>query len=378
MKLNYKIFATASALAAAAVPGTANADVPQDVLNNVIANILQNIRDQIQSRRLVVPVPGRMQFTGEEVEFSNRDPFAVQGASNPFAALAYAKAPTMAAPPSPAWIYGANLIGSGDKTYTFNGLASTTIWSATAVGAFDATKIGVFTATDAITFVLTGSNTWAHTFSGGPLVAATWFDSGTPSASGTISYINGGFSADFTASASWTHSSSDLALAAPADSSAMTYTGNAQYRFDFPYHIFFEPTGGVTYTEIYTMNFGTKTGDTTEVHAGGRVGTEMQWMGFTVQPSISGAVFRNVDCSGTGCGTGGLPPGFLFPGAPAGVAGMTDLGLGGRGSAKINVIWTPHFSTYVEAHGSGYAGTKNQIIPATQTMGAQAGARYTW
>ncbi len=381
MKLNSRIFATVSALAlaAGALPTTANAaSVPQEVLNNVIANILQSVRDQIQTRKLVVSSPGRMQFTGEEGQFNNRDPFAAQGVSNPFSALAYAKAPAMA-PPAPAWIFGINAIGSGDRTYVYTGGTSTNIWSATGVGAFDATKIGIFTATDALTFVLTGSDTWAHIFNGNLAPAAiNWFDSNTPAASGTVSYINGGFSADFTVSASWTHNSTSLlTFVAPPDTSALTYTGNAQYRFDFPYSVFFEPTGGVTYTELYTMNFGTKIGDNTEVHLGGRVGTEMKWMGFTVQPSLSGAVFRNVDCNGAACGTAGLPPGIL-PGAGAAVAGVTDLGLGGRGSGKINVIWTPHFSTYVEAHGSGYAGTKTQIIPATQTIGAQAGARYTW
>jgi hypothetical protein len=63
----------------------------------------------------------------------------------------------------------------------------------------------------------------------------------------------------------------------------MSYTWNAQYRFDFQYGIFFEPTGGVTYTDLFTANFGTHIGNSTEVHLGGRVGTEMKWMGFTVQ-----------------------------------------------------------------------------------------------
>ena len=75
----------------------------------------------------------------------------------------------------------------------------------------------------------------------------------------------------------------------------MSYTGNAQYRFEFPYTVWFEPTAGVTYTELYTANFGTKFGDTTEVHGGGRVGFETKWMGYTVQPVLSGQVFKIVD-----------------------------------------------------------------------------------
>jgi hypothetical protein len=53
--------------------------------------------------------------------------------------------------------------------------------------------------------------------------------------------------------------------------------------------------------------------------------------------------------------------------------------LGGRGSAKITVLWNDHFSSYLEGHTSGIAGTKTVVaIPALQTTGAQAGLRHTW
>ena len=86
----------------------------------------------------------------------------------------------------------------------------------------------------------------------------------------------------------------------------------------------------------------------------------LTWMGFIIQPTLSGAVFKVVDSSAAAIGV-------AVPGA-----------LGGRGSGKINVIWTPNFSSYLEVHGSGSAGTQNMVIPATQTYGAQAGLRYTW
>ena len=139
-----------------------------------------------------------------------------------------------------------------------------------------------------------------------------------------------------------------------------------EYRYDLPYSVFIEPTVGLTYTELYTANFGTKTGDSTEVHGGARIGTEMKWMGFTVQPSLSGAVFKIVDQSGIVATPGTIPgTGVAVP-----VGAVTDTGLGGRGSAKINVIWTDHFSSFLEGHGSGIAGS--------QTIGASAGLRYTW
>jgi hypothetical protein len=62
----------------------------------------------------------------------------------------------------------------------------------------------------------------------------------------------------------------------------------------------------------------------------------------------------------------------IIPAAP-------NLGLGGRGSAKITVLWTPNFSSYIEGHTSGLSSTHSVVlIPALQTTGVQAGARYTW
>ena len=99
----------------------------------------------------------------------------------------------------------------------------------------------------------------------------------------------------------------------------------------------------------------------------------MKWMGFTVQPSLSGAVFKTVDSN---ISTLPIVAAVAAAGAPPGL-------LGGRGSGKINVIWTPNFSSYIEAHGSGLASTKTNQLPlanpaATQTIGAQAGLRYSW
>jgi hypothetical protein len=156
-------------------------------------------------------------------------------------------------------------------------------------------------------------------------------------------------------------------LLAPADSSSISYTGNAQYRFDFPYSVWIEPTAGVTYTEVYTQNFGTKFADNTEVHGGARIGTEMKWMGYIVQPTLYGAVFGVVDSNMVGLIPAGLPGGVAATGL-----------VGGRGSGKINVIWTPNFSSYVEVHGSGASNTKTPGVGSTQTIGAQAGLRYTW
>ena len=362
------LLASAALFAITAQPASAQyaGDIEQRIINSVVQNIIENVRDQIYRRRLAVG-PGRLQFSGEEGEFNNRDPFAAKGMDNPFGALAYAKAPVMAAPVS-AWLYGANLVGNADKATTFN----TDIHTQTVTGAFDVTKIGIFTATDALTFIGTGSHTWSQTRNFLP----PDLDGSIPSTSGTLSYLNGGFSADFTALLSWTTTTARNAPAffvAPPDSSSIAYTGNAQYRFEFPYTVWFEPSAGVTYTELYTANFGTKYGDTTEVHGGGRVGFETKWMGFTIQPTLSGFVYKIVDSN--------FPaPGVVIPGAP--FAAPIQSNLGGRGAGKITVIWTPQFSSYLEVHGSGTAPTDQRFAvapnPAVQSYGVQGGLRYTW
>jgi hypothetical protein len=345
-------------------------DVQREIINGVVQNIIQSVRDVIQRRR-VVPPANALRFNGETGEFDVNNPFAAKGMSNPFAAMAYAKSPILAPVAAPVWLYGINLVGSGDRADTFQ----TVTHVQTVTGAFDVTKIGIFTATDALTFIGTGSHSWSRaelTF--GPPVPTLVTDSSIPSASGTLSYLNGGFSADFTALASWTHSRSNAipAVVIP-DSSSIAYTGNAQYRFDFPYTVWFEPTAGVTYTELYTANFGTKFGDTTEVHGGGRVGFETKWMGYTIQPVLMGQVYKIVDSNF---------PVLFNPNLPAFTVIQSNLG--GRGSGKITVIWTPQFSSYLEVHGSGTAGTDtrrvNPLVPnnALQVYGMQAGLRYTW
>lgn len=330
--------------------------IEQEIVRNAVQNILWTVRDQIQNRRLSPPAPGTMRFTGEESDFDSRRPFE-QGARNAFDALGYAKAPAMAAAPPPTWLYGVNAIGAVDETRSFG--ASTTASSGT--GAFDVTRIGIFTASDALTFVATGTGIWAHTFG---------LDINTAAGAGTLAYTNGGFSADFTTSATWSRPNAvNGGFIAPAASSSVSYTGNVQYKYDLLYKAYIEPTIGVTYTELYSANFGTKTGDSTELHAGGRIGTEMTWMDYKIQPQIAGQVFKNVAQSGVLAGA--------VPGLPLALV-STDAGLGARGSGRINVIWTPNFSSFLDVHGMGLSGTRTAGFVATQTVGTSAGMRYSW
>jgi hypothetical protein len=343
--------------------------VQQDVLNGVVSSIVTGIRDQLH-RRLSSPTSmAPLRFTGEEADVESRNFFAAQGVNDPFNALAYAKVYTKAPPPAaaPQWIYGANLVGSIDQASGFN----TQISVGTATGAFDITKVGIFTTNDALTFVGTGSGSWAHAFSPG---VVQW-NSTTPAGSGTLAYLNGAWSADLTVLASGTDYSVVAPFLAPVNNSVVSVTGNGQYRFDFPYSVFVEPTGGVTYTSVYTSGFGTWAADYTELHAGARAGTEVKWMGFTIEPTVSASIFRIVDNSFSTTAGGGILPAVPNP------------AFGFRGSGKITVLWTQNFSSFLEGHICGVDGIKTAPFPAfaflqssgaLQTTGAQAGVRYTW
>jgi hypothetical protein len=340
-----------------AAPASAQS-IQQQVINNVIENILQDVRDQLQGRR-VLPSGRALRFSSEGAnDFDANAPFAESNPNDPFNALAYTKTgPVYTKAPvavAPTYLYGINLVGSGDQSRA----AGITTSSASATGAFDVTKIGIFTASDALTFVATGSGVWSH---------AIGIDTDTGSGAGTLAYTNGGFSTDFTANASWTHESlAAVGIVAPPNSTSLSYTGNVQYKFDLPTTWFFEPTIGFTYTDLYTANFGTQIGDSTEVHGGARVGFDAVWYSVRVQPSITMAAFSIVGQSGAGAAA--------TPGLPAGVgvaAGATPTGaLGGRGSAKINFLWTDHFSSFIEAHASA--------IASTNAAGASGGLRWTF
>lgn len=344
-----------SAMLAQPAAAQSGSDVQQEIIGNVIQNIVQTVRDEVQRRR-VVPPAGMLRFSGEASDVDGRNLFAEQRMSNPFGALAYAKAPALVAA-NPSWLYGTNLVGSADRAS-----AGVSVNVETIVGAFDITKIGIFGTADALTFIGTGGHSWSRSVVANPFGGAAFATDGSmPSTSATVSYLNGGFSADASVLLSWSRSTFNVPFAVAAEGSSLAYTFNTQYRFDFPYAVWFEPTVGVTYSETYTANFGVKTGDSTEIHGGARLGTEMNWMGYKVQPTVSAVAFRIVDASA--------------------MIGTTDL-YGIRGSAKMNVIWTPNFSSYLEVHGTATSqqatGFGAIATGSLQTIGAQAGLRYTW
>jgi hypothetical protein len=361
MKSRFAVLGVGVALSwLVAAPVSAQELVEQRIQERDRENILQNIRDQIQPMLKGAAMisagatsAGRMRFTGEDSDFDSRNPFAPRETTDPFAAMAYTKA--IKAPPMPAipvWLYGVNGIISYDRTSA--GVAGTLATTTTGTVAVDVTKIGIFSTSDALTFLATGADSWSH-------IPASFFNSSTPSGSGTLAYTNANFSADLTATASWTSNSATAAgVVAPANSSMMSYTGNAQYKVEIVNSWFVEPTAGAVYYDFFTPNFGTSAGTATEIHAGGRIGGEVTVSGIKLQPQFSAAAFEIVSVSGAG--------GVAAAGA-ANVAAQLNR-LGGRGAAKLNILWTNNFSTYAEAHISNVIGTN--------TAGVSGGLRYSF
>lgn len=325
----------------------ARADSVTDrIIQNVIQDILQNVRDQIQRRRLLPPPSRALRFSGE-------DAHSASNSDDPFNALAYGKvytkAPPMPEPVSSPYLYGFNLTGSGDESRS----AGVTTSSVAATGAIDITKIGITSAYDAVSVIFTGSGVWSNSIG---------VDTTTSVGAGTIAYVNGGFSTDFTIDGTWTRTRLAAAgIVGTPDVSGVSYAPNVQYKFDLPNTWFIEPTVGFTYTQTYTADFGSQTGDSTEVHGGARVGFETMWNTVRVQPSLTLAAFSIVSQTGAGgaIGPNGLP-----------LAGGTTGQVGGRASGKLNFLWTDKFSSFIEAHGS--------TISGTDAYGGSGGVRWTF
>ncbi|MCK1287276.1 autotransporter domain-containing protein [Bradyrhizobium sp. 44] len=341
-------------------PATAQSggiSIYQEINDNVVQNILQNVRDHLRRQGAVPPSSGRLRFGADGSKFDSRDPFAVRGVDDPFQALAYAKATRAAPAVATGWLYSGNLIGGIDRSMTAGIVTDTS----SVTGAFDVTKIGIFTGDDALTFIGTGGSSWSH--QGGLLTV----DTSAPSTSITVSYLRGGLSADLTSFLGWTRSTLSAPGFVPAviEGNTLGFTGNVQYRFDFPFSVFIEPGIGMTYSEGYSENFGIKISDTTEVHAGARFGTQMKWMDYIVQPSLSVFAYQITDSSALGA------VGPIIPSSA----------IGYRGSGKIAIVWSPSFSSYLEVHAIGQTGGPSAPIAGynpTQTSGVQAGLRYTW
>jgi hypothetical protein len=300
--------------------------------------VLQNIRDQIQRRQLVAPAVRPLRFSGEDEQLQQ------SVVDDAFGALAYdgmpRKAPLLkappAAPPQPQWLIGAFSSASYNYDHGVAGgggaVAGTAISRTVAfVDGANVTKIGVFTDSDAVTFLVAG--TYANTKAG-------LTNTRVPGTTETLAYVNGGFAADFSFGANF-NTLDTLGVLAPAPfavfrSTSLSYAANLYYKFELANAWFVEPQAGATYTETYTYPGGAFLGDSTEVRGGLRVGTEWMWNALTWQPSFLAVAYSPVEQNPVTPSRGHV---------------------GARETAKMNVVFSPQFSGYLQVDGRQFEST---------------------
>jgi len=301
----------------------------RQAVQGVILNIIRTIRDDLQRRIASRPVRP-LRFTGEDVASASIYDDA-------FAALAYNGMPTKAAkaaqvqPTQSSFQYGVTTTATADRDETSDGAGATAeTRSFTATGSGDITKIGVFGASDAITLLVLGSGSWAR---------SNGVDSTTDGIAGTMTYLNGGFSTDFTVQSQSTKSTVTIG-GIGVNTDSVSFTNNFQYKFDLPNAWFIEPTIGFTYTQTHTKILDSQDdGHSTEIQGGARIGTEVMWNGIRTQATFTATAFSPVSDIPKTAQTGHL---------------------GGRAVAKWVFLWSDRFSSFVEVHAKVIEGSNSQ------------------
>jgi Autotransporter beta-domain len=338
-----------------------------------VHTVTTEIRDSIMSRR---PRGGPMTFTWDPYADNNpvdakNDPFAkfaAYGDSVP-GALGYAKSPiyTKAAPALPSAvqfaIWGQGFADQEKRTETFLG---------TDVGRTTTTYGGLAGFDAAFSNWLGFGGTYVVGALGGYTESRVRNADGTSSrvtgpGAGIYSvYAKGGWSIDTVSKVDffnidrWQTGLPTLSMGLTNYTSA----GNINYRFDLANNWWVEPTAGISYTSTRWDNpskiLGMQDGETFRVQGGSRVGTSTVWGSTTVEGSVTGLAYSDVAING-----GSLAVAVGAPLVP------TDQGkVFGQGIGKLNFIWTPQISSYVEGEVRGRDGVIGYA--------GRVGARYSF
>jgi hypothetical protein len=273
---------------------------------------------------------------------------------DPIEALGYAKggmvtkAPPAPAPAASSWYFaawGQGAYDHEDRDVRFNGaIISSRTTSMTGIGGFDMAKIGITSNSDALVIGFMGMDTSTRT----DLFPTSATHSVTPGVGMYVSYINGGFSADYSFLANFTTTDGVETGVPFTDRETDSYvsTANVQYRYDMPNNWWYEPTVGITHTRMYQRiapGIFLTDGQQWRVQGGVRAGTEWAYGAVKVQPTLTGLAYTDTQVE--------MPHPF----------GTTFIGptdehyIWGKGVGKVNVQWTDKFSTYVEGEVRGRA-----------------------
>jgi hypothetical protein len=354
--------------AASAPPDTESTKQATTQTQTIVQSQQQSVRDFVQS--LVRSVQFSLQRQEEQRrsrfsgEAERRSPYA-QG-DDPFdtLALSYDKGRSANASGKPAAAPQSYFVStwaqySSDhegRTTTFGAAnTSSTAIANTWVGGFDIVKIGIAERSDA--FVIGAFFT--HTSSHSAHTSITSTRSISPGGGLYASYINGGYSADFSFVYTSTRSRFvSSGIPGGADTDSMNFAFNMQYKFDLPAKWWIEPTTGFSVTMMHTGTRNSSDGNIRRFQGGARIGTDVTFKTIRVEPTLTGLAYSDVNVETI------HPMGTAF-------IGNSDKGyLWGKGVAKVNVVWTDKFSTSLEGEARGRADVFGY---ATRLM-----ARYTW
>ena len=323
-----------AAACVSATTGFTSTDFPdaRQAVNGNVQSAIISARDQIQGTSLG-PRPNV-----RALPFQPDDSSTTSRYEEAFGALGYAGSPKRAKPlaaaPAPQWYFGLWGTGSYEHVSTTSCGASLNTNTNAAVGGGDITKIGIFTASDALVVGINGSHSASH------------FGNESTNTDGKgayIAYVYAGFSTDF-AFNRFNFSTYLNGVNEGEDGKTSNYAWNIQYKFDLSGAWWVEPTVGGNLANTPFSNALMINGGTTTIQGGARVGTELQWNGIRVQPTLTGLAFSN-----TRVVTGGFDT--------AGVV-VTDKGqLWGKGIAKVNFEFSKNFSAWIEGSLRGTSGT---------------------
>jgi hypothetical protein len=229
------------------------------------------------------------------------------------------------------------------------------------VGGADMTVTNIFSPTDAVVLGVLGGVTSARVKNNDGSTARVE----GPGVGTYGIYVNGGFSADTTFKVDFFSLNRSTAGLPDIDVHLTNFiiSDNLNYKFDVMTW-WVEPTVGASYTATVWDNaskfFGFEDGHTWRLQGGVRVGTTLDWNGVKVEPTLTGMAYSDVEIRG---GT--------VAAAAGGTLVPTDEGkVFGQGIAKLNFVWNPNFSSYVEGEVRGREGVLG-------TAG-RLGLRYTF
>jgi len=310
-----------------------------------VHSMITGVRDTLQGGKNSSPVALRYAWDDDSLEEAMN--YASKGVS---------RSPVFKAMPKPVTtlrtvtyaIWGQ---GFGDvewRSGTFNGAdVGRTTTTAGGLGGADVTVTNIFSATDAFVIGVLGGFTSARVKNNDGSTARV----DGPGVGLYTIYVSGGFSTDGTFKVDFFDLNRSAAGVPDLGLGLVNYSVayNLNYKIDMkPW--WWEPTVGFSYISTVwdgaSRAQGFVDGHTWRLQAGVRVGSSYDWNGVTVEPTLTGMVYSDVEIRG----------GTIVVAAGAPLAPTDEGKVFGQGIAKLNFAWNTHLSSYLEGEVRGREG----------------------